>query len=354
MDRERQNPDPNAMRTYALIPLFVCLGSALFAQNQTLQLDGAGDFLYVTNDASLTMVDEVSVSAWIRFNSLGGAVSIARQGGTNTPAYSLNKEVSGYFVFFVYVNGSWQNTGYTALTSPVPGQWYHVAGTYDGAALKLYVNGMLENSQAVSGAITNSTDIFSVGCDVAPFGSYVDGAMDEVSVWNKALQPAQIATVMADTLGPAYYTSADSGLVAYWRFDVLEDLGINNDGVDDVRDLSVHGNHGDLMADATLGPENGPLSIADATRPGFFLDQNLPNPAEGATRIRYGIPGAAVVRLRILDVWGREVRKLVDGLQPAGTHWVEWDGAGLPPATYFIQLRSGASRITRKVMLVRP
>ncbi len=47
---------------------------------------------------------------------------------------------------------------------------------------------------------------------------------------------------------------ADSGLVGYWRFDQIEDLGINNDGPDDVRDLSVLHNHLDLMNDAHLVP----------------------------------------------------------------------------------------------------
>jgi len=53
-------------------------------------------------------------------------------------------------------------------------------------------------------------------------------------------------------LDSAYYVTIDSGLVGYWKFDFLEDLGINNDGPDDVRDYSVLHNHLDLAGDAHL------------------------------------------------------------------------------------------------------
>ena len=59
---------------------------------------------------------------------------------------------------------------------------------------------------------------------------------------------------MNSPLDNSYLNTANSGLVGYWRFDQLEDLGINNDGADDVRDLSNLHNHLDLKGDAHLVP----------------------------------------------------------------------------------------------------
>ena len=56
----------------------------------------------------------------------------------------------------------------------------------------------------------------------------IKGVLDELSLWNMALSPSQIQDMMFDTLSPDYYSTADSGLVAYYRFDVFEDLGAGN------------------------------------------------------------------------------------------------------------------------------
>jgi hypothetical protein len=76
--------------------------------------------------------------------------------------------------------------------------------------------------------------------------------MDELRIWNYQKSSQQIIALKDAPLDAAYYNTIDSGLVGYWRFDVLEDLGINNDGPDDVRDFSVLHNHLDLAGDAHL------------------------------------------------------------------------------------------------------
>jgi hypothetical protein len=90
---------------------------------------------------------------------------------------------------------------------------------------------------------------------------YLDGQIDELRIWNYQKNNQQILELKDEPLDSAYYVSSDSGLVGYWRFDVLEDLGINNDGPDDIRDLSISGSHLDLAGDAHLVPFNGVATI---------------------------------------------------------------------------------------------
>jgi len=57
-----------------------------------------------------------------------------------------------------------------------------------------------------------------------------------------------------------------------------------------------------------------------------ILYPNFPNPFNGRTDIRYELAEHGPVRLDIYDTWGRRVKSLVDGVQPAGFHHVSWNG----------------------------
>ena len=91
--------------------------------------------------------------------------------------------------------------------------------------------------------------------------------------------------------------------------------------------------------------------------PRVSLRQNYPNPFNPRTTIRYGLPRAERVQLRVFDVRGRLVATLRDGAEPAGERHVEWDGrdregrpvsSGLPlPASQ----RSRAGRSRRMVVV---
>jgi hypothetical protein len=91
---------------------------------------------------------------------------------------------------------------------------------------------------------------------------------------------------------------------------------------------------------------------------GQLLAQNQPNPFNPATEIRYLVPAAGRVSLRIYDVSGRLIRTLFAGSQEAGSHLATWDGldAGrrsVPSGIYYYQLLAGHRRETRKMTLIR-
>ena len=86
----------------------------------------------------------------------------------------------------------------------------------------------------------------------------------------------------------------------------------------------------------------------------FTLDQNFPNPFNPATTIRFGLTAPERVRLRIFNLLGQVVATLVDGVQPAGYHLVQFNAAGLPSGVYYCQLlTSGGDSEMEKMILVR-
>jgi len=92
------------------------------------------------------------------------------------------------------------------------------------------------------------------------------------------------------------------------------------------------------------------------------LEQNVPNPFNPATTIRYHVPGGLgeqqPTHLAIYDLEGTLVATLVDGSQSAGTHTMEWHGrtdrgADAAPGVYLYCLRAGGVVETRKMILAR-
>lgn len=82
-----------------------------------------------------------------------------------------------------------------------------------------------------------------------------------------------------------------------------------------------------------------------------FTSRAYPNPASGAAIIEYRLSSAADVRVRILDVMGREIRTLVDARREAGPHAVTLDGASLPNGVYFYEIAAGGRTGRGRIIL---
>ena len=88
--------------------------------------------------------------------------------------------------------------GTAALTANT---WSYLAVTYDGATVRLYVNGTQVASTAHTGTIATSTNPLQIGGD-SIYGQYFDGMIDEVRVYNTALTATQIQTDMTTPIAP--------------------------------------------------------------------------------------------------------------------------------------------------------
>ena len=90
----------------------------------------------------------------------------------------------------------------------------------------------------------------------------------------------------------------------------------------------------------------------------FALHQNIPNPFNPQTTIRYDVPEGSAVRLVIYNTVGQQVRTLVAQRQEAGAHQVVWDcrdavGRDVASGIYLIRMNAGSFSQVRKMLLVR-
>jgi hypothetical protein len=99
-------------------------------------------------------------------------------------------------------------------------------------------------------------------------------------------------------------------------------------------------------------PESPPLPQEIA------LYQNYPNPFNASTEIRYDLPQAAKVQLKVFDILGHEVVTLIDGMRLSGAHCVIWDSktaSGVQGASgvYVYQIKAGSFVESKKMLLIR-
>ena len=83
------------------------------------------------------------------------------------------------------------------------------------------------------------------------------------------------------------------------------------------------------------------------------LSQNYPNPFGTSTTIEYSTADAGFVKLSVYDVSGREIKKLVEEVKPAGKYTVNIDAKGLSQGIYFYRLKTNGNSIQRKMILLK-
>src|SRR5690606_26695504 len=85
----------------------------------------------------------------------------------------------------------------------------------------------------------------------------------------------------------------------------------------------------------------------------FILHQNYPNPFNPATKIKFDLPKAGLVSLKIYNLLGQEVSELVNQNLNAGVYEYSFDGGGLPSGVYFCRLEGNGFIETKRMMLVK-
>lgn len=89
------------------------------------------------------------------------------------------------------------------------------------------------------------------------------------------------------------------------------------------------------------------------TPTGFSLHQNYPNPFNPSTMVRFALPAASFVTVRVYNALGQEVATLQNGVAEAGLHEVRFDATGLASGVYLCRMQAGSFAASTKMLLVR-
>jgi len=85
----------------------------------------------------------------------------------------------------------------------------------------------------------------------------------------------------------------------------------------------------------------------------FALSPVAPNPLRSHAALAYVVPAAARVRLSVVDVQGREVERLADGMRAPGRYTAVLDAGRLAPGLYFVRLQAAGAELSRRVVVIR-
>ena len=85
----------------------------------------------------------------------------------------------------------------------------------------------------------------------------------------------------------------------------------------------------------------------------FVLSQNYPNPFNPTTTIKYAIPKAEHVIIKVYDELGNEVRTLFNGNKKAGHYSIQFNGSGLASGVYYYRINAGKFSEVKKLMLLK-
>lgn len=157
--------------------------------------------------ANLNFSSAMSVSVWVKLDSLGAYSYVCSRRSTSGGdggwwfGFDSNNKIVLYCV------GLTTNTSVTHTTAVTSGVWYHVAGVYDGAALRVYLNGVVVSATA-TGSITSKTVDFYVAANSNNTAERFPGTIDDLALFSTALSADQVKELYEGrTVGELWATS---------------------------------------------------------------------------------------------------------------------------------------------------
>ena len=268
-------------------------------------LDGVDDNVSVADSPAFSFSNAMSVAGWI--NTAAGIDRYIATKHDDSFYFAVGGGSVAPHMLSFWLNGP-STSWFTGSTPVDDGQWHHVAATYDGATMSVYVDGNLDGSAPRTGSIQAGTSTVLIGAryDGTNAGNF-PGMIDELAIYDRALSAVEIQALAAMS---------------------------------------------QPCAAASVGDVPGAVRALELAPP-------WPNPASRIMNFEFRTPGEAAVRAEIVDVAGRQVsRPLRDQILAGGTHRFQWDGLDASgvraaPGVYLIRVTCGTASAIQRIVLVR-
>jgi hypothetical protein len=224
-----------------LLALAVTYNSTQAQQNNFFTADPStntyiefGRALNISAMDTIWQSDELTITLWMRWvdklhsdvGSWANVFTVADSNGSgdNGVFWLQHNSNNAKVEFAIHSTGRDFIQSSTTVTDSV---WYHVAAVYNGGLtnnnMRLFINGGQESARNKSGNIRNppNKSKMNMGRWPNPSNTHREfkGDIDEVSIWNRALTPAEIDSIMIHPESVTALNYDTAGLIGYWDFD---------------------------------------------------------------------------------------------------------------------------------------
>ena len=219
--------------------------------NSAYHFNGVYQYIRIPNKPSLNFTDQISLSVWVRptgfyYDICHASQIISKGGGNYNPGnyalrfddalYSMGSGCNGSVCDTLHQN--FRGTG--TVLKPYGGdfikkdQWYHVLYTNDGKSAKLYVNCELKYIVVFPETFINNEDLFFGKSDDSFFPFWFNGDLDEVRIYNRALEADEIFALCQDTIEnkkPAPDSLVKQPLLEKRTNEIMKEITVEHDSI---------------------------------------------------------------------------------------------------------------------------
>lgn len=266
-------------------------------KNSAYYFDGIYDHIQVANTPDLNFQDSIAVNFWIK------PAVIPAQGTETYPISHGSWEERWKFTFMGNRKIRWTiNTtnrirDLDSKTELDTSNFFFVSGLYDGANMKLYINGAFDSSLPLSGL----------------------------------LNPTSLDLTIAQS---------KPGVTDYNFMGILDDIRIYARALTDQEILDLYEESLEFLSDEVL-----PVK--------YSLSPNIPNPFNSFTAIQYEIPIRTHVTLTVFNILGQIIDVLVNEEKNVGRHLVEWNASQVSSGVYLYQIQASDFTKVRKCLVIK-
>lgn len=180
-------------------------------RGKALAFNGNTDVMRLTGEGSRLSTSTYTINSWVNIATTG----------VNHFIFDNRDSVSDGYIFYISTANvlacKHNATTISGLTELATNHWYYISCAFDGTTVRLYVNGVLDNSGSVTGTISETTDAAVGGRNFSTLANVFSGKIDAVSLYSYARTPAQIAW------------DYDKGKpIAHWKFDECQGTAAND------------------------------------------------------------------------------------------------------------------------------
>ena len=230
-------------------------------EDNSIAFDGIDDYVIVPNEYGPSNIGQNrTIAAWVRPEDLSPRPLSSGATGEIAYAVALTQQITASYsgahwggigielsenprFMAIGYNGPPLYTAAAGIGTPLVGEWYHIALVFDGNDLRLFVNGLEEGSQSFTGFYPTSTGgdaALVIGSHLAnqEFNYTFPGLIDNVQLWNRALQPSELRSLVSS----APSDSVDTDQIGHWALNEGSDTFISDEsGSEFVTDGTLSG-----------------------------------------------------------------------------------------------------------------